>query len=240
MKFTPELRPLTMTGVASLAGLAVFMMVFFFTATLITGPGTAPVPLSVSAAPAAAVPGVTASVPDSLVTAPVGPARPGSPLLESVRASLLAAAGAAEYSRGGQYSTRPAMRPRPDPRVRTAPPRATGAAKPAGTPRSVAPHKVTGTVVMGSIQWIGGGRRKKAAGVLPAFPPGVSTDAQIKVEAVVAPDGRVRSVRPGQKGNAKCEGAAIRAVQRWRFDRLPRGVPQRDQRCVVSFTFNVK
>jgi outer membrane biosynthesis protein TonB len=93
---------------------------------------------------------------------------------------------------------------------------------------------------MGPIQWIGGGRRKKVSGALPVFPAGVAANAQIKVEAVVAPDGRVRSVRPGQKGNAKWEDAAIRAVQRWKFDKLARSIPQRDHRCVVSFTFSVK
>lgn len=240
MKFAPELRPLTMTGVASLAGLAVFMMVFFFTATLITGPGTTPAPQG-SASPATNTErGVGATIPDSAAPASVSRARPGSPLMESVRASLLAAAGAAEHSRSGQHVTRPAIRPRPDPRVRTIPQQAKGAPKPTGKQRTVAPKKVIGSVAMGSIQWIGGGRRRKIAGALPGFPAGVTADAQIKVEAVVAADGRVRSVRPGQKGNAKCEDAAIRAVQRWRFDRLARGVPQRDQRCVVSFTFSVK
>ncbi len=240
MKFAPEHRPLTMTGVASLAGLAVFMMVFFFTTTLITGPG------ATHALPVVAPPDTTkarevaAVKPGSAATALRSPTRANPPLMEAVRASLLAAAGAAEYPRGGAHATRPTARPRPDPRVRTIPPRTMNDKPPAGRPRVVTPKKVTGSVQLGSIQWIGGGRRRKAAGALPGFPAGVTADAQIKVEAVVAPDGRVRSVRPGQKGNKKCEDAAIRAVQRWRFDRLARGGPQRDQRCVVSFTFSVK
>ena len=90
---------------------------------------------------------------------------------------------------------------------------------------------------MGSMQWIGGGKRKKVSGALPGWPAGVSGDVHIKVEAVVAPDGRVRSVRPGQKWNARCEDAAVRAVQRWNFERLGRHVPQRDQRSVVTFSF---
>jgi hypothetical protein len=93
---------------------------------------------------------------------------------------------------------------------------------------------------MGPLSWIGGGKRKKVTGALPAWPAGVTADAHIKVEAVVAPDGRVRSVRPGQKGNARCEDAAVRAVQHWRFERLSRHIPQRDQRCVVTLSFSVK
>lgn len=240
MKFAPEHQPLTMTGVASLAGFAVFMMLFFFTATLITGP-EANHAVRATTGPDTAFARVSAvPPPDSSTVLDPPPVRRMTTLTQSVHASLLAAAGAGQHMRSAPQAKGPATSQHPDPRVRTAPQRTSREKPPAGKPRTVAPRKVIGSVALGSIQWIGGGRRRKAAGSLPAFPAGVSSNVQIRVEAVVAPDGRVRSVRPGQKGNAKCETAAIRAVQRWKFDRLSRSAPQRDQRCVVSFTFSVK
>jgi outer membrane biosynthesis protein TonB len=240
MKFAPEHRPLTMTGVASLAGLAVFMILFFLTATLLTGSEANHAVTAIAGTDTVAVRGPVADRQDSSST--TDPATPHrmTTLTESVRASLLAAAAAAQHRQPLPQVKAPVTQQRRDPRVRTVPPPTARQKAPAGKPRTVVLKKVNGSVTQGSIQWIGGGRRRKASGAPPAFPAGVSSDVQIKVEAVVAPDGRVRSVRPGQKGNAKCEDAAIRAVQRWKFDRLPRSVPQRDQRCVVSFSFNVK
>lgn len=240
MKFAPEHRPLTMTGVASLAGLAVFMMMFFVTATLITGSGANHAVTPFAGTDTVDARGPAAEPQDPSPGIVPAPATRMTTLTESVRASLLAAAGAAQHRRPVPQVKAPATQQRPDPRARTTPQRTVREKPPAVKPRTVAPGKVHGSVAQGSIQWIGGGRRRKASGPLPAFPAGVTSAVQIKVEAVVAPDGRVRSVRPGQKGNAKCEDAAIRAVQRWKFDRLPRSAPQRDQRCVISFTFTAK
>jgi len=60
------------------------------------------------------------------------------------------------------------------------------------------------------------------------------------MEAVVTPDGKVKSVRPAQKGNARLEDAASRVLRTWRFEPLPRAFPQRDQRCLVTFNFTLR
>jgi TonB family protein len=96
-----------------------------------------------------------------------------------------------------------------------------------------------GKALFGSVQWIGGGKRKKVSGDLPRYPAGVNVQAQIKIEAVVAPNGTVKSTKPAQKANARLEDAAMRELRRWRFEPLPRTLPQREQRCVVTFNFKL-
>lgn len=118
--------------------------------------------------------------------------------------------------------------------------RETGTGTGAGRSRPGVSDTETGSSRLGSVQWIGGGKRRKVSGALPRYPAGVNVAAQIKLEAVVAPDGTVRSVRPAQKGNARLEEAAMRELRRWRFEPLPRSIPQRDQRCVVTFNFTLR
>jgi TonB family protein len=92
----------------------------------------------------------------------------------------------------------------------------------------------------GDIQWIGGGKRKRISGSLPKYPAGTTVEAQIRLELVVAPNGKVRSVRAVQKANARLEEAAIREVRKWRFEPLARSVKQLDQKCRVTFNFRLK
>jgi TonB family protein len=96
-----------------------------------------------------------------------------------------------------------------------------------------------GKALFGSVQWIGGGKRKKVSGDLPRYPAGVNVQAQIKIEAVVSPNGTVKSTKPVQKANARLEDAAMRELRRWRFEPLARTLPQREQRCVVTFNFKL-
>lgn len=96
-----------------------------------------------------------------------------------------------------------------------------------------------GKALFGSVQWIGGGKRKKVSGDPPRYPAGVNVQAQIKIEAVVSPNGTVKSTKPVQKANARLEDAAMRELRRWRFEPLPRTLPQREQRCVVTFNFKL-
>jgi TonB family protein len=96
-----------------------------------------------------------------------------------------------------------------------------------------------GKALFGSVQWIGGGKRKKVSGDLPRYPAGVNVQAQIRIEAVVAPNGTVKSAKPAQKANARLEEAAMRELRHWRFEPLPRTLPQREQRCVVTFNFKL-
>ena len=85
------------------------------------------------------------------------------------------------------------------------------------------------------IQWSGGGTRRLEHGPLPAYPPGVNTEAQIKLKLVVMPGGGVRSAQPMQRGEPRLENAALKAVRMWKFDALQSAQPAVDQSCIVTF-----
>jgi TonB family protein len=91
-----------------------------------------------------------------------------------------------------------------------------------------------------AMEWTGGGTRRKLSGALPGYPAGESNEAQIRLEAVVTPEGKVRNVRPVQKANARMENVAMRAVGLWTFESLPPGVVQRDQTCLITFNFRLR
>lgn len=91
-----------------------------------------------------------------------------------------------------------------------------------------------------AMEWSGGGTRRKLSGALPAYPAGESNDAQIRLEAAVTPEGKVRAVRPIQKANARMEDVGMRAVRVWTFEPLPPGVVQKDQTCLITFNFRLR
>jgi len=91
-----------------------------------------------------------------------------------------------------------------------------------------------------SIQWTQGGTRRKISGELPQYPPGVNVETQIKILAVVLPDGSVQSTQPAQKGNTKLEEVAMKEVRFWKFEPLRLSQPQQDQSCLVTFLFTLK
>jgi outer membrane biosynthesis protein TonB len=98
----------------------------------------------------------------------------------------------------------------------------------------------SGSSVSYYMQWSDGGTRKKISGALPEYPRGVNVEAQIKIEAVVLPDGTIRSLKPSQKGNTRLEEAAMKEVRLWRFEPLKSSVPQREQACVIAFNFRLR
>jgi TonB family protein len=102
------------------------------------------------------------------------------------------------------------------------------------------PGTSAGSGVSMAMEWTGGGTRRKLSGALPAYPAGEANEAQIRLEAVVTPEGRVRSVRPIQKANARMEDAALREVRLWTFEPLPPGVAQKDQTCLITFNFRLR
>jgi len=91
-----------------------------------------------------------------------------------------------------------------------------------------------------SIQWAGGGTRLKISGDLPVYPEGVNIEAQIRLQAVVAPDGSVKSLQPIQKAHVRLEEAAMKEVRFWKFEPLDFTQPQIDQTCVIIFNFKLK
>ena len=91
-----------------------------------------------------------------------------------------------------------------------------------------------------TIDWVQGGTRKLLSGELPAYPPGVSVEAQVKLLTTVEPDGSVSFVQPVQKANRQLEEAAIKQVRLWKFDPLRSGQPQVSQNCVITFLFKLR
>jgi len=72
----------------------------------------------------------------------------------------------------------------------------------------------------GDIEWGGGGNRTVLSKILPKFPDGVNTSAEIKIRFTVLPDGTVGQIVPLQKADPRLEQAAIEALRRWRFNVL--------------------
>ncbi|MCZ6776246.1 MAG: energy transducer TonB [Ignavibacteria bacterium] len=91
-----------------------------------------------------------------------------------------------------------------------------------------------------SMQWSGGGTRNKISGNLPTYPPGVNVEAQIKIEAVVLPDGNIKSLKPAQKANTMLEEAAMSEIRLWKFEPLRKSLPQREQTCLITFNFTLQ
>ena len=91
-----------------------------------------------------------------------------------------------------------------------------------------------------NIQWLDGSTRRKISGDLPKYPPGVNVEAQIKVMASIMPDGTVKSLQPAQKGNQKLEDVAMKEVRLWRFEPLRASQPQVEQRCEITFLFDLR
>ena len=88
-----------------------------------------------------------------------------------------------------------------------------------------------------SMLWGDGGKRRLLVGDLPVYPDGVNVEAQIRIEAVVMPGGKVKSMRPVQKGNTRLEESAMSEVKDWVFEPLARNARQSDQTCVITFNF---
>lgn len=97
-----------------------------------------------------------------------------------------------------------------------------------------------GTSVSYYMQWSDGGTRRKISGALPEYPRGANVEAQIKLEAVVLPDGTIKSLKPLQKGNTRLEEAAMKEVRLWRFEPLKSSVSQREQACSIAFNFRLR
>lgn len=91
-----------------------------------------------------------------------------------------------------------------------------------------------------SVQWVGGGSRKRVSGRLPEYPEGVNVRAEVLIRAVVAPDGSVLSVTPLRKANRSLEEAAMAELRLWKFEALRSNVEQVNQDCLVTFVFTLR
>ncbi|MCH8568623.1 MAG: TonB family protein [Balneolales bacterium] len=85
------------------------------------------------------------------------------------------------------------------------------------------------------LEWEGNITRQAQANPLPNYT--VDVEAIISVRFTVRPDGSVGSVTPVRRSDPDLENEVIRTVRSWRFNRLPSGAPQEDQRGLVTFRF---
>ncbi len=72
----------------------------------------------------------------------------------------------------------------------------------------------------GDIEWGGGGNRIVLQKIVPKFPSGVNTNAEIRLRFTVMPDGTVGRIIPLQKADPRLEKAALDALRQWRFNPL--------------------
>ncbi len=89
---------------------------------------------------------------------------------------------------------------------------------------------------LGDIEWGGGGNRVVLFKKLPKYPPGVNTEAQIRIRFTVRADGTVSTVFPLQKGDPLLEKAAMDALRKWRFNPLK---DDKEMYGIITFTFRL-
>lgn len=83
------------------------------------------------------------------------------------------------------------------------------------------------------LSWQKGGGRRKTAGSLPTLPGPLASDVTASFKVMVAPDGRVRSVRVVKGKNAAFERTAAARIRQWKFEPLRVARPS-DQLCTVT------
>lgn len=91
-----------------------------------------------------------------------------------------------------------------------------------------------------SMKWLQGGTRRRLSGDLPKYPEGEKVEAEIRLFAVVMPDGAIQALHPAQKANYRLEEAALKEVRYWRFEPLKASQPQVNQTCEITFLFTLK
>ncbi|MEX0928999.1 MAG: energy transducer TonB [Balneolales bacterium] len=85
------------------------------------------------------------------------------------------------------------------------------------------------------LQWEGNINRSPVAQPLPTYT--VDVEAEITVRFQVEPDGTVGRLQPIKRMNPELEREVFNTLRRWRFSRLPSGVPQESQWGTVTFRF---
>jgi protein TonB len=88
-----------------------------------------------------------------------------------------------------------------------------------------------------SIDFIGKRTRAIYSYTLPDYPNGVEKEADIVLRITIEPDGTVSRIFPLIKADTQLELAAINALKNWRFEPLPKEMPQIPQEAVVVFPY---
>jgi hypothetical protein len=87
------------------------------------------------------------------------------------------------------------------------------------------------------IDWGGKGTRKIYSYVLPAYPPGVDKEINIKLRFTILPDGTVGNIIPLTKADTRLEDAAINSLRQWRFEATQSKL---EQAAVIVFPYRLR
>jgi protein TonB len=90
------------------------------------------------------------------------------------------------------------------------------------------------------IDWGGKGTRKIYSYVLPAYPPGVEKEINIKLRFTILSDGTVGTIIPLTKADTKLEDAAINSLRQWRFEALSTSYKNMEQVAVIVFPYRLR
>ncbi len=75
---------------------------------------------------------------------------------------------------------------------------------------------------------------------IPTYPPGAEKEVDLIFQVTIAPDGTVENVFPLAKGDTRLEVASINALTKWRFEPLPKNMPQVKQNIIVVFPYRLR
>jgi hypothetical protein len=90
------------------------------------------------------------------------------------------------------------------------------------------------------IDWGGKGTRKIYSYILPAYPPGVDKEINIKLRFSILPDGTVGTIIPLIKADTRLEDAAINSLRQWRFEALNPAQSNLEQIAVIVFPYRLR
>jgi protein TonB len=102
-------------------------------------------------------------------------------------------------------------------------------------------NKSTGDGSFGfDIDWGGKGKRRIYSYSLPAYPPGVNKEIDIRLRFAILADGTVGTIFPLTKADTQLENAAINSLRQWKFEPIPKNQVQGEQTAVIVFPYRLQ
>ena len=86
----------------------------------------------------------------------------------------------------------------------------------------------------------GKGKRKIYSYSIPAYPPGVSKEIDVRLRFTIMPDGSVGRIIPIRKADTRLEAAAMNSLRQWRFEPIPKGQQSKPQSVAITFPFRLQ
>ena len=113
---------------------------------------------------------------------------------------------------------------------------------PADIPRTNSENIASNVGIEASLFEIEGkaAERKILIKILPEYPPGYNREAVIKFKFKVLANGNIAQIIPIMKYDAILETNALTAFTRWKFNPLPRNVPQESVEGVITFRYKLR